>query len=252
MSSLIRKVVAISLSGAVLSGGVETASAISTTKVSVSGVVTAGTTLTKQTSSAGKNLSDYGIANLAWTHTAAYVDFQVGTAAQIADGTGAPIDVEIQLQQSATSSPKLTYPAFGIWTSGRDDGSTYNYPGALMGGATYSGFGHAFSLVRGSFDGGRSIGEGAQDASSPNYTSGAMSNNDDPCLIGSMHGFRQDGTEIFSATAQQAAANCLMGTNAHFSITGNSGNGNIVEGRNGWVGYATAAYSYCGRSELGV
>ena len=104
----LRKAIAASLGIAALSGGWQTASAVSTSKVSGSGVVTAGTTLTKQTGSPGKNLSDYGIANLAWTHTAAYVDFQVGTAAQIADGNGTPIDVEIQLQQSATLSPKLT------------------------------------------------------------------------------------------------------------------------------------------------
>ena len=154
-----------------------------------------------------KSFTDYGAGNLGWTHTAGFARFKLGDDADIASGN----QFDIQIVMEGRQPRPMNFPAFSVWTSGIN-------PDAMAGGASGSGYGHAWSPVRGSYDGGRSL-YGAP------VTENAMSSNDDPC----------DKTTI---------GDCSVGTNGWFSMPGSAGDGNIVKGHGGWIGFANSGYSY--------
>jgi hypothetical protein len=127
--------------GAALAGVSTSASAISPANL---GSIAAGANSVVTGSAPNRAWSDYGTnSNYGWTHTASFRIFQVGTNADLAAGTR--FDVTIDLQQNGGANP-MNYPGFSIWTSG----TTPLAAGATNG----SGYGHAWSQVRGPFDGG--------------------------------------------------------------------------------------------------
>lgn len=118
------------------------AAAMTATDLSAS-PLTAGTSASYSGNAPKRAWSDYNTGNnYGWTHTAKFFTFQVGTAAEIAAGTR--FDLSVDLKQNGGSSP-MNYPAFSIWTSGSTPVAT---------GAANNGYGHAWSQVRGPYDGG--------------------------------------------------------------------------------------------------
>ena len=153
-------------------------------------VLTAGSVDTLSGNAPVRAWSDYGTNNnYGWTHTAQFRIFQVGNAADLLAGTR--FDVSVDLKGNLSSATPMNSPAFSLWTSG-------TIP-LVVGSANGSGYGHAWSQVRGSFDGGVA---------------------GDPLNVG---------------------GNGALGSNG---FLGTGGGGNIIDGHNGWIGYANAGYSF--------
>lgn len=107
-------------------------------------VLTAGSVDTVSGNAPKRAWADYGTGyNYGWTHTAAFRIFQVGDATDLLAGTRFNVNVDLKGNGGATP---MTSPAFTIWTSGTTP--------LVAGAADGAGYGHAWSQVRGSFDGG--------------------------------------------------------------------------------------------------
>ena len=108
-------------------------------------ILTAGITDTVTGNAPVRAWADYGTNyNYGWTHTAAFRIFQVGDAADLLAGTR--FDVSVNLKADTSSATPMNSPAFSIWTSGTTP--------LVVGSADGAGYGHAWSQVRGSVDGG--------------------------------------------------------------------------------------------------
>ena len=108
-------------------------------------VLTAGSTDTLAGSAPVRAWSDYGTnSNYGWTHTAQFRIFQVGNDADLLAGTRC--DVSVDLKGNLSSATPMNSPAFSLWTSGTTP--------LVAGSADGNGYGHEWSQVRGSFDGG--------------------------------------------------------------------------------------------------
>ncbi len=160
-------------------------------------VATPASTITLTNADAAKrSWSDYGAGvNRGWTHFASFFTFQVGSSADIAAGTRFNVTIDA-LGTAVGSQAAMANPAFSVWTSGS---TPTNQPFSSQ-----AGYGHHWSQVRGSFDGG--VGDGACSID---------------CNLGVNGWFSSD-----------------------FTANGAGNPGNIVSGHDGWIGYANSGYSF--------
>ncbi|WP_445370993.1 hypothetical protein ACH518_17365 [Methylomonas sp. HW2-6] len=164
------------------------------------GVIDAGDSASVSGKAPKRAWADYGTGfNYGWTHTPPFRIFQVGDDADVAAGTR--FDVTVNLKQNGGTAP-MNYPGFSIWTSGTAP--------MVTGAADGSGYGHAWSQVRGPYDGG---------------VAGYVA----PPGLG--------GTGLLGVPG----ADLTQGSNGWL---GEGGGGNIVRGHDGWIGYANAGYSF--------
>lgn len=113
MRKLIRKTVAIALTGSALGLVSTQASAFTSTSI---GTYT-GTALSVNGASGIRSYADYGTGvNYGWTHTPGWWNVQVGTVADITAGN--TLNVQVKIAPNNTTATPMLNPGFSMWTSG--------------------------------------------------------------------------------------------------------------------------------------
>lgn len=192
MNNLLRKSIVLALTGSAL--GLMSSQAAALSAMPNLGAALTGTPIVQTGNAPKRSWSDYGTGqNFGWTHTAQFFTFSVGSGADITAGNQFDVNVTV----AGNGATPLLFPGFSLWTSG----STPTVEPYSSG----SGYGHAWSQVRGPYDGG---------------------NGGNPCSINCAL-----GTNGWMATWGDSAG----ATNAP---------GNILSGHNGWIGYANSGYSF--------
>ncbi|MBS1211734.1 MAG: hypothetical protein H6R26_350 [Proteobacteria bacterium] len=113
MRELLRKSVAIALTGSALGLVSTQASAFTATSIGTS----TGSTLAVSGSSGIRSYADYGTnSNFGWVHTPGWWTLQVGTAADISAGN--TFDVKLRITPNNSTTNPMFNPGFSVWTNG--------------------------------------------------------------------------------------------------------------------------------------